>query len=243
MIFKDIHCGFYTAKQPLQYACTHDEVARVSEACGIVKRAIFNREPDFDTNLATRAFAAASGGAETPVYRLLPPVFPENSFTREQMETAIRQEGALFRVMPKSHSVPFTPWVYDWCLDLLTETRTPLLVTMSEIDLRDAAEVKRAFPELRLVLTNTSQNRNREYVSFAKYFPHVYMETSCTVEYQGLENMSRILGAEHFLFGTNMPLKEPYDKIQQVLFCGLSQEEKELIAHGNYERLVERREP
>jgi len=243
VIFKDIHSGFYLTKQPLQYACTHDEVARVSEACGIVKRAIFNREPDFDANDATRAFAAASGGAEIPVYQLLPPIFPANSFTRQQMEDAIRQEGALFRILPKSHNVPFAPWVYDWCLELLSETRTPLLVSMGELDMRDAAEVKRAFPALRLVLTNTSQSRNREYMSFAKYFPHVYMETSCTIEYQGLESMTAIVGADRFLFGTNMPLKEPYDKIHQVLFCGLSQEEKELIAHGNFERLVERREP
>jgi len=243
MIFKDICCGFYMTKQPLQYACTHDEVARISEACGIVKRAIFNRETDFDANDATRAYAAASGGTETPVYTLLPPVFPVNSFTLDQMDAAIRDEGALFRIRPKTHTVPFTAWVYDWCLDLLTVTRTPLLVSLGEIDLRDAAAVKEAYPDLRLVLTNLSQGRNREYVSFAKYFPHVYLETSCAIEYRGLENSSSILGAERFLFGTNMPLKEPYDKIQQILFSGLSQEEKELIAHGNYERLVERRDP
>ncbi len=243
MFFKDIYCGFHMTKQPLQYASTHDEIARVCEACGIVKRAIFNREPDFDANDATRAYAAASGGSEIPVYTLLPPVFPANSFTQEQLHAAIRDEGALFRIQPKTHIVPFTTWVYGPCLEVLTETRTPLLVALAQIDLRDAAQVKRAFPELRLILTNTSQGRNREYVSFAKAFPHVYLETSCAIEYRGLENNASILGAERFLFGTNMCLKEPYDKIQQVLFSGLSQEEKELIAHGNFERLVERREP
>ena len=243
MIFKDIYCGFYTDKQPLQYACTHDEVAAVAEACGIVKRAVYNLEPDYDSNDLTRSFAAASGGAEVPVYRLLPPIFAENSFTRDQLYAAIRDENALFRALPKTHNVPFVSWVYGSALEVLCETRTPLLVSLAQIDLRDAAEIKQAFPELRLIISNTSQSRNREYVSFASYFPHVYMETSCIVEYQGLENMSRIVGAEHFLFGSNMPLKEPYDKLHQVLFCGLSQEEKELIAHGNFERLVERREP
>ena len=53
--------------------------------------------------------------------------------------------------------------------------------------------------------------------------------------------MTKILGAEKFLFGSYMPEKEPYDKLFQLLYCELSQEEKELIAHGNFERLVEER--
>ena len=51
--------------------------------------------------------------------------------------------------------------------------------------------------------------------------------------------MTEILGAERFLFGTYMPEKEPYDKLFQLLYCELSREQKELIAHGNFERLVE----
>ena len=44
----------------------------------------------------TGAYAAASGGCEYPVYRLMPPAYPEESFTREQMERAIAEERALF---------------------------------------------------------------------------------------------------------------------------------------------------
>ena len=90
-------------------------------------------------------------------------------------------------------------------------------------------------------ITNTDQWLNRQYVRFAQYFPHVYFDTSNTIEYYGIENMTGILGAERFLFGTNMPEKEPYDKLFQVLCCELAQEQKELIAHGNFERLVETR--
>ena len=53
--------------------------------------------------------------------------------------------------------------------------------------------------------------------------------------------MTGLIGADKFLFGSYMPEKEPYDKLFQILFCELSQEEKELIAHGNFERLVEAR--
>ena len=67
----------------------------------------------------------------------------------------------------------------------------------------------------------------------------MYFDTCNTIEYYGIENMTEILGAERFLFGTYMPEKEPYDKLFQLLYCELSREQKELIAHGNFERLVE----
>ena len=38
MIFKDINSGFYVLKRPMQYACTHDEVAQMAQRNGIVKR-------------------------------------------------------------------------------------------------------------------------------------------------------------------------------------------------------------
>ena len=241
MIFKDINCGFYVLKHPMQYACTHDEVAAMCERNGIVKRAIYNYDQSADANDVTRAFAAASGGAEFPVYRLMPPVYAEESFTREAMEKAIREDKALFRIHPKNYASPMYCWLYEWMFDVLTETKTPLLVSLQELDLRDAAAVKERYPDLRLIITNTDQWLNRQYVQFAKHFPHVYFDTCNTIEYYGIENMVEILGAEKFLFGSYVPEKEPYDKLFQLLYCELSQEQKELIAHGNFERLVEER--
>ena len=241
MIFKDINSGFYVLRRPYQYACTHDEVARMSEENGTVKRAIYNYDKSADANAVTRAYAAASNGAEYPVYRLMPPVYAEETFTRQQMEKAIAEDKALFRIHPKSYAAPLHKWVYDWMLDVLTETKTPLLVSLQELELNDAAAVKEAYPDLRLVITNTDQWLNRQYVQFAKYYPNVYFDTCNTIEYYGIENMVGILGADKFLFGSYVPEKEPYDKLFQLLYCELSQEEKDLIAHGNFERLVEDR--
>jgi len=241
MVFKDINSNFYVLGRPMQYACTHDEVAEMSLRNGIVTRAIYNLDQAADANDVTRAYAAASNGAEYPVYRLMPPVYAEETFSREQLLSAIEKEKALFRIHPKKYAAPLHTWLYDWMLDVLSETKTPVLVSLQELDLNDAAAVKEKYPDLRLVITNTDQWLNRQYVQFAKYFPNVYFDTSNTIEYYGIENMVEILGADKFLFGTYVPEKEPYDKMFQLLYCELSQEQKELIAHGNFERLVEDR--
>lgn len=242
MFFKDINCGFYMQKQPMQYACTHDEVRNLAEKNGIVSRAIYNFDKGADANDVTRRYAAESGGAEFPVLRLMPPAYTEESFTKEAMIQAIEQEHALFRIHPRSYAAPLHVWMYDWMLDVLTESRTPLLVSLQELDLNDAAAVKEAYPELRLIITNTDQWLNRQYIRFAQYYPQVYFDTCNTIEYFGIENMVGLIGAQRFLFGTYMPEKEPYDKLFQLLYCELSDEEKALIAYGNFERLVEARE-
>ena len=242
MHFKDINSGFYILKQPMQYACTHEEVAALARRNGIVSRAIYNYDKGADANDVTRRFAAASGGAEYPVLRLMPPAYGEETFTRTEMERLIAEEHALFRIHPKTYAAPLHVWMYDWMLDVLTESRTPLLVSLQELELNDAAAVKEAYPDLRLIITNTDQWLNRQYIRFAQYYPHVYFDTCNTIEYYGIENMVGLIGADRFLFGTYMPEKEPYDKLFQLLYCELSEEEKALIAYGNFERLVEARE-
>ena len=241
MVFKDINSGFYVLKRPMQYACTHDEVKQMSERNGIVKRAIYNFDKSADANDRTLAYARQSQGTEYPVVRLMPPVYAEETFTKEQMLKLIEEDKALFRIHPQKYAAPLYTWLYDWMLDVLNDTKTPLLVSLQELNLNDAAAVKAKYPDLRLLITNTDQWLNRQYVQFAKYYPNVYFDTCNTIEYFGIENMVQILGADKFLFGSYVPEKEPYDKLFQILYCELSQEEKELIAHGNFERLVEER--
>ena len=244
MIFKDINSGFYLEPRKGLFAATGEEVSRCGEALGIVASAYMNLDRGCgtlrQTNDLTRNFCREKAG-RYPVLRLLPPGYPDEYYTRDEMVRLSTEEKALFRVCPGQDASPFTPWMFDWMLDVLVETKTPLLVSLQELDLRDAAAVKTAYPDLRLVITNTTQWMNRQYIRFAQHFPEVYFDTSNIIEYYGIENIVNLLGAQRILFGTYMPEKEPYDKVFQLLYCELSDEQKHLIAHGNFERLVEER--
>ncbi len=244
MIFKDVNSGFYLEQRKGLYTATGEEVSRCGEALGIVASAYLNLDRGCgtlrQTNDFTRDFCRERSG-RYPVLRLLPPGYPDEYYTPDEIARLSLEEKALFRVCPGQDASPFTPWMFGWMLDVLVETKTPLLVSLQELDLRDAAAVKTAYPELRLVITNTTQWMNRQYIRFAQHFSEVYFDTSNIIEYYGIENIVNLLGAERILFGTYMPEKEPYDKVFQLLYCELSDEQKELIAHGNFERLVEGR--
>jgi hypothetical protein len=243
MIFKDVNCGYYFSKRTGQYAGTWDEVREICRKNGIVSRAVQNI--DFVSASVHEAnqdvLNRCTESGDIPVMRLLPPAFTFETYTKEEMIKLINKHS-VFKINPQRDASPFTCWMFDWMLELLEESSVPVLISLQETELKDLAEVKKFYPNLRIIITNTTQWMNRQYIRFLLAFPNVFIDTSNIIEYYGLESITEIIGAERILFGTYIPEKEPYDKIFQMLHNDLSQEQRELIAFGNFERIIERRE-
>ena len=241
MKFKDVNCGYYFSRRSGQYAGTWNEVKEIAKKNNIIRSAVQNL--DFvsatvhEANQDTINHCAESG--DIPVIRLLPPAFAFESYTKEEI-IAFINNGAIFRIHPKLDASPVTCWMFDWMLKVLEDSAVPLLVSLQEAELRDLAEVKRSYPALKLLITNTTQWMNRQYIRFLLSFSDVFIDTSNIIEYYGLESIVDIIGAERILFGTYMPEKEPYDKVFQMLHNDLSPEQNQLIAFGNFERIIER---
>ncbi len=211
---------------------------------GITESAVFNFSksvaPIKEINKMTIENCVQTNGRCLPVLHALPPAYATESYDRNELISLIDQYHPLFRICPKSDASPFLDWVFRWMLDFFEESGTPVLISLQDLDLSEAAETLSKHPKLQLILTNTTQWLNRQYIQFAKAFPNVYLDTSNIIEYYGIENITGILGAQRILFGTNMPNKEPYDKIFQLLYCKLSDEQKELIAFRNFDQLTGR---
>ncbi len=243
MRFKDANCSFYSYRPEGIYAATFDQVKKVCEDNFIESCAWYNAtragKSVREANAETLGYCKKHGGV--PILRLLPPSFEKESYTREELEHLAKVEGAAFRIHPQKDAAPIADWLYGWMIEVLEESKAPLLVSVWEYeDLSPLAEFKAKHPELVLVMTNTNQWLNRQYVAMIKNFPNVYMETSNTIEYYALESMAAEIGADKIMFGTGMPAKEPYDRIYQMLYCELPEDQIELIAYKNFERIMER---
>ncbi len=243
MRFKDANCGYYAYRPEGIYAATFEEVKKVCDENFIESCAWYNAARAGQSvraaNEETIRHCKECGGV--PVLRLLPPSFEKESYSRQELEHLAKVEGAAFRIHPQKDASPIADWLYGWMIEVLEESKAPLLVSVWEYeDLSPLAEFKAKHPDLVLVLTNTNQWLNRQYVAMVKNFPNVYIETSNTIEYYALESMAAEIGADKILFGTGMPAKEPYDRMYQMLYCELPQEDIELIAYKNFERIMER---
>ena len=242
MRFKDANCGYYSTCREGLYAATFDEVKAVCTENGIVSAAWYNCErtgkPVRALNEETLAHCRQHGGV--PVLRLLPPSFTRESYSLEELE-ALAKAGAAFRVHPKKDASPLADWMFGDMIAVLERTGAPLLVSVWEYeDLSLLAQFKEKHPDLVLVLTNTNQWLNRQYVAMIKNLKNTYVEISNAIEYNALESLCHEIGADKILFGSGMPDKEPYDRIYQMVYADLPQDALEKIAYKNFERVMER---
>jgi len=242
LIFKDINCGFSLMNKPGYYVQSFNDVVDLQHKNRIIESAMYNYSKSIGSihsiNDMTINECSKTDGRQTPVLHLLPPAYASESYSKNELIELINNTKPLFRVHPIPDASPFLPWMYQWMFDILEESSIPLLVSLQELDLKELAQTLQEYPNLIIIITNTTQWLNRQYIQIAKKFKNVYIDTSNIIEYYGIENITNILGADKLLFGTNTPEKEPYDKIFQLMYCELSKEQKECIAYRNYDRLI-----
>ena len=167
MQFKDLNCNYYSMHREGLFASTFEEVKSVSKENGIVCAAWYNGERAGksvkDMNKEALEKCEKYGGV--PVLRLLPPTFKKESYSLEKLEE-LANKGAAFRIHPQKDASPIEDWLYGDMIKVLEKTKAPLLVSVWEYeDLTLLANFKKNHPELVLILTNTNQWLNRQYIA------------------------------------------------------------------------------
>ena len=69
--------------------------------------------------------------------------------------------------------------------------------------------------------------------------PNVYLETSNFIGQDHVTQFVRRFGAERLLYGSFLPVNDPYTAAGMILDADISEADKEKIAGGNLRRLVQ----
>jgi predicted TIM-barrel fold metal-dependent hydrolase len=79
---------------------------------------------------------------------------------------------------------------------------------------------------------------NRAIMIAAKH-PNLYLDTACsTIDTGFVETCIRTLGADRVIFGTDVPLLDPWPQLEKARQVQLSEEERALYMGGNILRLM-----
>ncbi|MCA9416880.1 MAG: amidohydrolase family protein [Candidatus Omnitrophica bacterium] len=79
-------------------------------------------------------------------------------------------------------------------------------------------------------------------VAAAKKFPNIYLDTTSSSFDNGMiEFAVEEVGAERVLYGSDLPLLDPTLQIAKVTESDITQEQKNLILHGNIDRILKLR--
>jgi hypothetical protein len=246
VIFKDINVSFGRYGNSKMYVSELNEVLELQKNNNIVQSAVVdNTTAKCDVKLRNnQLLKTASVRTDiVPAITLFPPTFTMEAYTKNELASIIdNTKKIFFKIFATDHHIMLASWQFGWMFDMLEESNCSLLVKLDDIDIRDLAEIKAERPKLRIIITNTTQWKNRMLTQLIKTYPNIYMDTCNVIEYFGIELYCREIGSEKILFGSNSPFKEPYDGIFTLSMAEITNDEKENIAFRNFDRLAGRSE-
>jgi len=169
----------------------------------------------------------------------------------ETMITKYGMVGVKIYSTPLHHPIPYPQpevyylhindhWMYT-IVDKAAELGVPVLAHTTP---EDCMELAKAVPDATIIMAhmgNTQIARGdwNKAIMVAEKCKNILLDTcSSTVDMGFVEKAVERVGAERILFGTDVPLFDPWCQLEKVKSAEISEEDKELILGGNIARIL-----
>lgn len=156
------------------------------------------------------------------------------------------------RLCPRDHVYPINDWMLGDLLAALAQRRCLLLLDVDQVVLPTGlfdvdpagwdhiAWMAQTFPDLAILLTRVGFRGLRVLLPLMHRCPNLFLDLSYFATHQGVETVVAQLGAERLVFGTSQPLVDPAGGVTRLAYSDVTERQRELIAHENLERLLDR---
>jgi predicted TIM-barrel fold metal-dependent hydrolase len=244
LAFFDANCWYGRSDQPRRSVIdTIDEFEEVASGIGYARcnvgYLVSKYLKPFEGNDALIADVAGKQRF-VPSIVLAPWMFENEVQTNEYLERMLKQGVRSVRMFPKTHHYLLNDWSYGYVLKLLEAYRLPLFIWSTEMDWNEIYETSQKYPKLPIVV---EQCEVEAFFNLGYLMPlleatsNVYLETNRVHEYLALDAMVERVGGGRFIYGSNMPVDDPYPQLAVITLGLFSQEDKRRIAHENLENL------
>lgn len=162
----------------------------------------------------------------------------------EELLSEMRKRGVkAVRLFPSLQNWLLTDYGAGELLAALESAQIPTLVDFEQTDWDRIHQLCSAYPGLPLVLLRVGYRIDRQVYPLLERHANLHLEISGYQVHHGIEEISRRFGAHRLLFGTALPSFEPGSAVAMVTYADLPFEQKQLIAAGNLESLLEQATP
>lgn len=145
------------------------------------------------------------------------------------------------RVFPRTHQYKLAPWVVgglcEWCINF----RLPLFIWHVEIEWDEVYSLAKSFPGLNIIIETQWQKiiyHLRNLVNLMKACPNVFVESSNLIGQDNISYLVKNPGSDKLLFGSFLPVNDPYASMGMILDSEISKSEMEKIAGLNLKTLI-----
>lgn len=176
-----------------------------------------------------------------PVWALLPHYTGEFD-TPDETAEKMRRQGVRAVTMFPSPACQFFSLAEFTCGEIFTMLEAhhiPLFIGMDQLGgLAGLEGICARHPELRVVVTGVNYRIDRDLYPLLAQYPYIYIETSGYKTMDGVGTICARFGAGRLLFGTGMPVTSGSGAVGLITYASISDEEKQMIAAGNLEKLL-----
>lgn len=165
----------------------------------------------------------------------------EPDFDPEQMINDMLAAGVhVCWTDPVAESFSLMPWCSGPLYEVLQARQIPLLLEFAQTTADVLDVILQNFPGLRLILLNVPRmGRHRLIYPLLKRNPSLMLCLNYSYSvHLGIEDLCKTFGNERWVFGMGYPTAEAGASLTGLTYAGISDADKEAIAHGNIERLL-----
>ena len=148
---------------------------------------------------------------------------------------------------PSDPPVILKPFLLERVYERLQKHRAPLLLEGAPLyrpegtaryGLEDIDAICSSFPDLPLILLRTHRSLQTQLVMMTRKHPNLYFTHALNTLYGQLETVVKMIGADRVLFGSQTPYWDPSLPMGMLNYAELPNEQKQQIAGGNLQRLL-----
>ena len=236
------HESFIVMEQ-VQTASTSAELLSVMDKFGIEKAAVWHRAMyDYDplkgNGILTEAIAGQTDRL-LPVWTILPAI-TDRDFEPDRFLSAMKANGVkMLKAFPLQNRYILCDVTMGEQLSLFQELKIPIYLE-PQPDYQYIYNVLKEFPRLTVILCNIGIWPSARLIyPLLKQYPNVYLETGDMGSTHAYEQICDYFGSERLLYGSNFPSNSPGCSLHCLMSANISETDREKIAGGNLERLLQ----
>lgn len=121
----------------------------------------------------------------------------------------------------------------------LNEIHMPLIIDgeYAHDFFRSLPDMANAFPDIPMIIIRKGLNDSRIINPLLKYTRNVFFDISIMLDSGQIEELVEKFGGERLLFASGLPQYAPAGALALLLYTEIPEDEREMIAHGTFERL------
>jgi hypothetical protein len=146
------------------------------------------------------------------------------------------------RIFPASHNYVIEDWVIGSLCEWLILHNMPLFVWHTEVQWAALHRFALRYPQLTIILETQTKKilyHTRVLFSLMRECPNIFVETSNFAGTGYIEYAVRELGAGRLIFGSFLPVNDPFVGIGMILDADIQDRDKLRIASQNLRRIVQ----